>query len=139
MPQIDSLSANEFAVYVDQHSVPGVFRVSGFVPFKLNVQPGAAKLDYAPLRLTKMVQRDPALPFNRWLRETLETKPEQPRPTRTLALVALDEGQETRRWTLRGAWISEIGYSDFNSASGELVEEIVTIHYQSIEVTWAAR
>lgn len=139
MPQIDSLSANEFAVYLNDEVVPGVFRISGLIPFKLNLQPGTAQAEHPPFRLAKMTQRDPALPFNRWMQESLAAEPRQPRPTRTLAIVALDEGQETRRWTAREAWISEISYSDFNSASGELVEEVITIHYGSIQVTWAAR
>ena len=121
MAQIDSLSANEFEVHLDGERVPGVFRVSGFVPFKL----------------AKMVQRDPALPFNRWIQETLGAKEDIIRPVRSLVVVALDDGIETRRWTVSRAWISEISYSDFNTSSGELVEEVVTLHYEDIQETWA--
>ncbi|MBN8637707.1 MAG: phage tail protein [Anaerolineae bacterium] len=137
MAQIDSLSANEFQVYLNEDVVPGVFRVSGFIPFKLEVRPGVSKVVREPFKLAKMVQRDPALPFNRWLQETLAGKQDIVRPTRTLIIVALDDGVESRRWTVTGAWISEISYSDFNSASGELVEEVVTIHFDDIQETWA--
>lgn len=137
MAQIDSLSANEFQVYLNEDVVPGVFRVSGFIPFKLEVRPGVSKVVREPFKLAKMVQRDPALPFNRWLQETLAGKQDIVRPTRTLVIVALDDGVESRRWTVTGAWISEISYSDFNSASGELVEEVVTIHFDDIQETWA--
>lgn len=136
MAQIDSLSANEFQVYLNEDVVPGVFRVSGFIPFKLEVRPGVSKVVREPFKLAKMVQRDPALPFNRWLQETLAGKQDIVRPTRTLVIVALDDGVESRRWTVTGAWISEISYSDFNSASGELVEEVVTIHFDDIQETW---
>ncbi len=137
MAQIDSLSANEFQVYLNEDVVPGVFRVSGFIPFKLEVRPGVSKVVREPFKLAKMVQRDPALPFNRWLQETLAGKQDIVRPTRTLVIVALDDGVESRRWTITGAWISELSYSDFNSASGELVEEVVTIHFDDIQETWA--
>lgn len=56
--------------------------------------------------------------------------------TRTLAIVALDEGVETRRWVLRDAWISQIAYSDFDSASQALVEERLTIEHGGVEVVW---
>ncbi|MBK8030516.1 MAG: phage tail protein [Chloroflexi bacterium] len=137
MAQIDSLSANEFQVYLNEDVVPGVFRVCGFIPFKLEVRPGVSNVVREPFKLAKMVQRDPALPFNRWLQETLAGKQDIVRPTRTLVIVALDDGVESRRWTVTGAWISEISYSDFNSASGELVEEVVTIHFDDIQETWA--
>jgi len=137
MAQIDSLSANEFEVHLDGERVPGVFRVSGFVPFKLEVRPGMTKIVRDPFKLAKMVQRDPALPFNRWIQETLGAKEDIVRPVRSLVVVALDDGVETRRWTVSRAWISEISYSDFNTSSGELVEEVVTLHYEDIQETWA--
>ena len=33
----------------------------------------------------------------------------------------IDDGEEIRRWTIKGAWISEIAYSDFDSASSALM------------------
>ena len=137
MAHIDSLSANEFQVYLNEDVVPGVFRVSGFIPFKLEVKPGVTKVVREPFKLAKMVQRDPALPFNRWVQETLSAKEDIVRPLRTLVIVALDDGVESRRWTVTGAWISQISYSDFNSASGELVEEVMSIHFDDIQETWA--
>ena len=83
-----------------------------------------------------MVQRDPQLPFNRWLRETIESKADIVRPQRTLEIIAIDDGEETRRWTVKGAWISEITYSEFNTANGELIEETITVHYEDITETW---
>ncbi len=137
MAHIDSLSANEFQVYLNEDVVPGVFRVSGFIPFKLEVKPGVTKVVREPFKLAKMVQRDPNLPFNRWVQETLLAKEDIVRPLRTLVIVALDDGVESRRWTVTGAWISQISYSDFNSASGELVEEVLSIHFDDIQETWA--
>ena len=137
MAHIDSLSANEFQVYLNDDVVPGVFRVSGFIPFKLEVKPGVTKVVRDPFKLAKMVQRDPNLPFNRWVQETLLAKEDIVRPLRTLVIVALDDGVESRRWTVTGAWISQISYSDFNSASGELVEEVLSIHFDDIQETWA--
>jgi hypothetical protein len=134
---IDSLTANEFEVHLDGERVRGVTRIAGFVPFKLEVKPGVTKVVREPFRLSKIVQRDPDLQFNRWLRETIAAKEDIARPPRTLALIALDEGVETRRWTVKGAWISEISYSEFNSAWGEMVEETIVVHYEDIEETWA--
>ncbi len=133
---VDSLSANEFAVLLDGERLQGVFRVSGLLPFKLEVKPSLTKLVREPFKLSKMVQRDPNLPFNRWLRETIEAKDDIVRPVRTLEVLAIDDGEESRRWTVQGAWISEISYSDFNSASSDLIEETVTIHYDDITETW---
>ncbi len=133
---VDSLSANEFEVLLDGDRLQGVFRVSGLLPFKLEVKPSLTKLVRDPFKLSKMVQRDPQLPFNRWLRDTVTARDDIVRPTRTLEIVAVDDGKETRRWTVKEAWISEISYSDFNTGSSDLIEETVTIHYDDIEEQW---
>ncbi|MEP7291091.1 MAG: phage tail protein [Chloroflexota bacterium] len=133
---VDSLSANEFEVLLEGERMQGVFRVSGLLPFKLEVKPSLTKLVREPFKLSKMVQRDPLLPFNRWLHDTFASREDIERPTRTLEIVALDDGSESRRWTVREAWISEIAYSDFNTGSSDLIEETVTIYYDDIEVTW---
>ena len=133
---IDSLSANEFEVQVAGEAVKGVFRVSGLLPFKLEVKPALTKLVRDPFKISKMVQRDPNTPFNRWVRETVEAKDDIVRPTRTVDILAIDDGEEIRRWTIMGAWISEISYSDFNSSSSDLIEETLTIRYEDITETW---
>ena len=134
---IDSLSANEFEVLLDGERVQGVFKVSGLLPFKLEVKPSITKLVRDPFKLSKMVQRDPDLPFNRWLRETIEAKDDIARPMRRVEILAIDDGEEIRRWIVSGAWISEISYSDFSSSSSELIEETLTLHYEDISETWA--
>lgn len=133
---IDSLSANEFEVLLDGERVQGISRISGFLPFKLEVKPSLTKLVREPFKLAKIVQRDPSLPFNRWLRETIDAGDDIVRPTRTLEILAVDDGMEIRRWTVKDAWISEVSYSDFNSASGELIEETIKVHYDDITETW---
>lgn len=136
---IDSLSANEFAIHIEDERVDGVFRVSGLVPFKLEVKATTSlKPLKEPFKIIKMVQRDPNAPFNRWLRETIAAAADIVRPTRTITLLAIDDGVETRRWSVKGAWISEVTYSDFNTASGELIEETLTIQWDKIEETWSA-
>jgi phage tail-like protein len=133
---LDSLCANEFAVEIEGEKIPGIFRVSDLTSFKLDTSGSALKLVSEPFKITKMVQRDGTSVFNRWLRETVIAKGSATRPTRTVAVMAIDDGVETRRWTVNGAWISEISYSDFNSGSFEMVEETVTIHYDSIDESW---
>ncbi len=133
---VDSLSANEFEVLLDGERLQGVFRVSGLLPFRLDVKPSLTRLVRDPFKLSKMVQRDPQLPFNQWLQETVSAREDIVRPTRTLEIVAVDDGHETRRWTVKEAWISEISYSDFNSGSNELIEETVTVHYDDIIISW---
>ncbi len=133
---IDSLSANEFEVLLDGERVQGISRITGLLPFKLEVKPSLTKLVREPFKLAKIVQRDPTLPFNRWLRESIDAADDIVRPTRTLEILAVDDGEEIRRWTVKGAWISEVSYSDFNSASGELIEETITVRYDEIGETW---
>jgi hypothetical protein len=133
---LDSLSANEFAVELENERAAGVFRVSGLITFKLDVKPSLTKIAREPFKLVKMVQRDPQLPFNRWIRETAQAKDDIVRPMRTLDIIALDDGTETRRWKVKGAWISEISYSDFDTGSSELVQETLTIYYDEIEEGW---
>lgn len=136
---IDSLCANEFAVQIDGEIIPGVFRVSGLVSFKLDTRASSGlKMLHEPFKISKMVQRDGNSVFNRWLRETVSAKADIARPKRNLAVQAIDDGVEIRRWTVKGAWISEITYSDFNSASSEMVEETVLIMYDEIDETWPA-
>ncbi len=129
---VDSLSANEFAVELEGEVVSGVFGVSGLCSLALGADGQRTR---PPLMISKMVQRDPNLPANRWVRETLANP--GGRVTRTLAVVALDEGEETRRWVYRDAWLSQISYSDFDSASEVLIEERWTLHYGSVEEIWA--
>ncbi len=126
---VDSLIANEFSVEIEGETASGVLRVLGFTPY--NLDPDAPRV----VVVTKMVQRDGNLPFNKWLRDA-ETKGSQ--ATRELALVAVDDGIETRRWTLKGAYIQSVRYTDFDTGSTELVEEMLTIVYESIAHTWSA-
>jgi phage tail-like protein len=137
---LDSLVANEFQVELDGEKLTGVFRVSGLVTFKLATQASEAGMEriFQPFILTKMVQRDGNNAFNRWLRQTVATEPGRTRPRRTLDIVAVDDGVETRRWTAKGAWIGEVSYTDFDSASSEMVEEVVTIYYDELAESWPA-
>jgi phage tail-like protein len=136
---VDSLIANEFQVLINDEVMQGVFRVSGLTTFQLDPQGGEATMErqYPPFKLIKMVQRDGNNPFNKWLRETRVTD-DRTRPRRTLTIVAIDDGVETRRWTVKGAWIREVTYSDFDTGSSEMIEEIVTVHYDDIDETWSA-
>ncbi len=134
---IDSLSANEFAVEVDGQRVSGILRVSGLTSFKLEVKTTTSlKQLYDPFKVVKMVQRDPNLPINRWIQETIAAKADIVRPTRTLTVIAVDDGVETRRWTAHNAWISEVSYSEFNTGSPELIEETLVIQHDGIEESW---
>ncbi len=133
---IDSLSAHEFAIEIEGARASGIFRVVGLTPFKLDIKPSMKKLIREPFKVTKMVQRDPETPFNRWLRDSVTSRDDIVRPTRQMAVIAIDDGVEIRRWTIRGAYISEVSYSDFNSSSNELIEETVTIHYEDVIESW---
>ena len=134
---IDSLSANEFRVELDGEVVDGVFKIIGLVSFKLEVkQASALKMMKDPIQIVKMVRRDPNNVFNRWLRESISVQTDIQRATRTLTVIAVDDGEEIRRWLIKGAWISAVSYSDFDSASGQLVEETLTLQWESIETQW---
>ena len=134
---IDSLSANEFRVEVDGEAVDGIFKVNGLAPYKLDVkQSSALKINKDPITIVKMVRRDPNNVVNRWLRESIATHTDIMRVTRTVAVVAVDEGDEIRRWVIKGAWISGVSYSEFNTGSGELVEETLTLQWESVETVW---
>lgn len=134
---LEGLSANEFYVELEGARIDGVFKVSGLTPFKLEVKPTEPlKPVKEPIKLVKMVQRDPNLPINQWIRESVASKADIVRPTRSLTVVAVDNGQEARRWIFKDAWISAIHYSDFDTALGELVEETLTIQWASIEEQW---
>ncbi|MBZ0293553.1 MAG: phage tail protein [Anaerolineae bacterium] len=135
---IDSLVANEFRVEIDGEQVAGIFTISGLISFKLEVKTtNQLKKVAEPFKITKMVQRDPHNPFNTWLRDTYAAAADIARPTRTLVIVAVDDGVEIRRWTVKKAWISEVSFSDFNSGSSEMIEETVHIRYEDIEETFA--
>ena len=129
---LDSLSANEFHVEIEGVTATGIFGVSGIVIRSVDL--GAGRLINAPLTLTKMVQQDPELPFNQWTRETLANP--TTRVTRQLAVVAMDEGQETRRWVFKDAWISDISFSDFDTSRDELIEERLVIQHHGVEEIW---
>jgi hypothetical protein len=134
--EIDSLTANEFAVEVDGERATGIFRVSGLIPFKIEIKPTLSKVVREPVKIAKMVERDPQNRFNQWVQESYRSREDIVRPTRQLSIIALDEGSETRRWNIEGAYLIEISYSDFNSGSSELVEEVLTIMYEHIDEAW---
>lgn len=129
---IDSLSTNEFRVEIDGEVASGIFGVSGIHVRSVDLE--SKKLVHHPLTITKMVQRDPDLPFNRWTRETLANPTRS--VTRELAIVAMDENLETRRWVYKGAWISKIAFSDFDTGRDELIEERLTIQHSGVEEIW---
>ncbi|MFN8372516.1 MAG: phage tail protein [Anaerolineae bacterium] len=133
---IDSLVANEFALEVDGKRVNGIFRISGLTTFKMAY--GSNQIVNQPFKIAKMVQRDGSNPVNNWIRETRASNESADRPRRTLTILAIDDGVVIRRWTAQGAWISEISYSDFNSASAEMVEETLTIYYNQLDEEWPA-
>ncbi len=132
---VDSLSANEFRVEIDGEIVTGIFGVQGLRIRSVDMSAG--RLVHHPLTITKMVQQDAEQPFNRWTRETL-AKPTE-KVTREIAVVAIDEGVETRRWVYENAWISEIAFSDFNTGSTELIEERLVIQHSGVEEIWPQR
>ncbi len=135
---IDSLSANEFRVEIEGQVVDGIFKVVGLSPFNLEVkQSSALKVLKEPIEIVKMVRRDPNDVVNRWIRESIASHTDIMRVRRTLDVVAVDNGEEIRRWQVKGAWISGISYSEFNTGSGELVEETLTLQWESIETIWA--
>jgi hypothetical protein len=123
---LDSLEGNEFHVELNGEVVIGVFRVSGLTSFTTG--------EFPPLVIGKMVQRDANLPFNQWIRATVESKGEP--PVAKLAIVAVDDGEETRRWMLSNARIASISYNTFDTSVSELVEETVTITYDSVFEKW---
>ena len=129
---LDSLSANEFHVEIDGATATGIFGVSGI--FSRCVDLGAGRLVNPPITITKMVQQDPEIPFNQWTRETLANP--TTRITRQVAVVAMDEGGETRRWVFKDAWISDISFSDFDMSRDALVEERLVIQHHGVEEIW---
>jgi hypothetical protein len=125
---VDSLSAYEFQVQLDDEIVNGVFSVQGLTSF-------AGEGELPPLLITKMVKRDRDTPFNRWIRETQQAAGGA-LPTRNVVILAMDEGTETRRWTYQNAHIVRVGYSEFNTALSELVEERITIRAEKVVEDW---
>ena len=123
---LDSLSAYEFQVEIDGQVISGVFGVHGLTSY-------TAEGERPPLLITKMVQRDPNTPTNRWIQETQQATQN---PTRDVTIVAMDEGTATRRWTYQQAYITQISYSDFNTALSELVEEQITIRAAAVKEDW---
>jgi phage tail-like protein len=137
---VDSLTANEFRLEINGQVVSGVFSVHGLCAFSLKVDEAGKPvgINYPPLVITKMVQQDPSLPFNAWVREAVQARGTV-LPTREIAIVALDEGAETRRWVYRNAWIAEVNFSDFDTASEYLVEEKITLRHNGVEEIWPQR
>lgn len=130
---LDSLTANEFAVEIEGQRALGIFSVQGLVTFRLDLEPAQTRLAFEPIKITKAVQRDPDLPFNAWVRETLATRDASVRPRRQLTLLAIDDGVTIRQWLLHGCQINDVRYSDFDSARSDLVSEILTIQFEHVD------
>lgn len=131
--EVDSLVANEFAVEIDGEVTSGIFGVRGLTLFQLDDEGNRTKPSF---EITKMVQRDADAAFNKWHKETVDNRDTDTRPTRSVAIVAIDDGVETRRWTAKDAYIASISYSDYDSASSEMIAETYTIMYSDLEETW---
>ncbi len=129
---IDSLSSNEFQIEIDGEIATGIFGVSGLHIRSVDLTAG--RLVHQPLIITKMVQQNPTLPFNRWTRETLANPTSK--VTRQIAVVALDDSVETRRWVYQDAWISDIAFSNFDKGHDALIEEWLTIQHGGVEEIW---
>ncbi|MBN1200442.1 MAG: phage tail protein [Anaerolineae bacterium] len=129
---VDSLSANEFRVEINGETAAGIFGVSGLHIRCVDLE--ARGLVHQPLTISKMVQQNPVLPINQWTRETLANP--TGKVTREIAIVAMDEGVETRRWVYKDAWISNIAFSDFDTSSDTLIEERLTIQHGGVEEIW---
>lgn len=127
---VDSLIANEFAFEINGEPVDGVFEIRALVTYRVDENGERVK---PPFEVAKMVQRDGNNTFNTWLQETLAERDSTERPRRDVTVVAVDDGVETRRWTARNAWIQEVRYSNFDSASFEMIAEIYVIMYDDIE------
>lgn len=132
---LDSLIANEFAFEIDGEVMTGVFRVSGLVSFASDEDGNRIK---PPFEVSKMVQRDADNAFNQWIIATQAERDSTARAHRSIAVVAIDDGVETRRWTIKNAWIRSIRYSDFDSGSFEMVAETFVICYDDIEEQFSA-
>ncbi|MEM9951898.1 MAG: phage tail protein [Chloroflexota bacterium] len=134
--QIDSLIANEFAFEIGGEVATGVFRVSGLITYATDDDGNRIKPAFT---VSKMVQRDASNPFNQWLQETTnERDSDGERPRRDIAVVAIDDGVEIRRWEVKNAWIQSVSYSDFDSSSFEMVAETFVIRYDDIVETFSA-
>jgi len=48
----------------------------------------------------------------------------------------MDEDNETRRWVYKDAWISDIEFSDFDSASDELIAEKLLLQHGGVDELW---
>jgi len=133
--QIDSLIANEYSVELNGETVNGIFRISNLQTYATDEAGNRLK---PPFVIAKMVQRDGNLPINLWLRDTMEARENQDAVTRDLLILAVDDGVVIRRWTVRGARIINVAYSDFDSSTSVMVEESLTIAYDDIEEEWPA-
>ncbi len=127
---VDSLVANEFTLELAGKPVAGIFKIAGFVSFARDENGKRIKPTF---EISKMVQRDPKNPFNQWIQDTTASRNGGDAPRRDLALLAVDDGVITRRWTVKGAFITRISYSDFDTASSDMVSETVTLGYNDIE------
>lgn len=132
---VDSLVANEFAVEINGQQVSGILQVTGLVSYQCD---DSGNRLLPPFEIAKMVERDSNNTFNKWLRETLTARHTNDRPRREVTILAVDDGVVTRRWTAKNAWIKEVRYTPFDSASFELVAETYVISYDDIEESWPA-
>lgn len=128
--QIDSLIANEFALEINGEQVSGVLQITDLVSYATDAGGSRVK---PPFVVSKMVERDGNNAFNTWLRETVAERDSDEKPRRDVTVVAVDDGVETRRWKAVNAWIMGVSYSNFDSASIEIVAERITIGYDDIE------
>jgi hypothetical protein len=133
--QVDSLIANEFELHISGENVGGVFGVRNLVTYATDV---AGNRVLPPFEVSKMVQRDGNNAFNKWLRETTSARHGGDKPRRDVTVLAVDDGVVTRKWMAKNAWITKVSYSDFDSASFEMIAETIVISYDDLEEEFPA-
>jgi hypothetical protein len=133
--QVDSLIANEFELHISGENVGGVFGVRNLITYATDA---ADNRVMPPFEVSKMVQRDGNNAFNKWLRETMSARHGSDKPRRDVTVLAVDDGVVTRKWTAKNAWITKVSYSDFDSASFEMIAETIVISYDDMEEEFPA-
>lgn len=128
MIELDSLVGNEFEIEVDGETTTGIFRIDNFVPFQIK---DGQRVE-VPFNIVKLVQRDANNALNRWIRDSTSRE----NTLRTVTVKAVDDGVVIRTWTFTNARISDVRYAGFNTASSDLIEEIITVYYDSVSETW---
>ena len=139
-----------FRLEMDGTPQKGILQIVEFTPYKsglrgmandeaMAVQRVFTRYVTPPFKIIRTADYDEASRLNRWVEDSLRARNAGADPAskaRNLDIILLKGTEEKLTFHVKGAWISEISYSDLDRAAAGKLKETLIIESSSIDPTF---